>query len=124
MAWINTLCRSSGSLGSGREKRLVRRKSSRAVRPGTPRSTKCVDGKSNPLRVTWELTTTRRLSSSISFYKTLMGIRSVEAISDHELKLEYDLAPESSNRHVALTLVFDPLTKRMIDARVSPSPLL
>jgi hypothetical protein len=78
----------------------------------------------NPLRVSWELTTTRRLSSSISFYKTLMGIRSVEAISDHELKLEYDLAPETSNCHVALTLVFDPLTKRMIDARVSPSLLL
>lgn len=90
---------------------------------GTPRSTRCVDGKSDPLRVSWELTTCR-LSSSISFYKTLIGIRSVEAISDHELKLEYDLATESSNRHVALTLIFDPLTKRMIDARVSPSPRL
>lgn len=56
-----------------------------------------------------------RLNSSTAFYKNMMGIKSVTAVSDTELHLEYD-APDQS---VVLMLAFDPVTKRLVNAQAS-----
>lgn len=61
-----------------------------------------------------------RLTSSISFYRSLLGIRSVQAVSDTELHLEYDV-PQGP---VILIMKFDELTKRLADAAVSFNLLL
>ncbi|WVF72244.1 hypothetical protein IAT40_007056 [Kwoniella sp. CBS 6097] len=56
----------------------------------------------------------RWLTSSMSFYKSLLGIKSVKAASDNELHLEYDVP----NGPVTLALVFDEYNKRFIDAHL------
>ena len=62
----------------------------------------------------WGLTT--RLSSSISFYKTLLGIRTVIPISETTVQLEYDIP---SSNPITLLLEYDPLSRRLVDASVS-----
>lgn len=77
-----------------------------------------------------------RLSSSISFYKSLMGIRSVKAVSASVLDIEYDIPPASNeaqqdlgrsqakrakqivNSSAVLRLAFDETTKRLAMAEV------
>jgi hypothetical protein len=59
-----------------------------------------------------------RLSSSITFYKTLLGIQTVTAISETTIQLEYDNIAGTSNP-VTLLLEYDPTSRRLIDARVS-----
>ncbi|WVQ78048.1 hypothetical protein IAT38_000129 [Cryptococcus sp. DSM 104549] len=61
----------------------------------------------------------RWLTSSMSFYRSLLGIHSVKAASDNELHLEYDV-PQGP---VTLALVFDPLTKRLADASLIGSDM-
>ncbi|WVQ71594.1 hypothetical protein IAR50_001134 [Cryptococcus sp. DSM 104548] len=61
----------------------------------------------------------RWLSSSMSFYRSLLGIRSVQAATDNELHLEYDVP----NGPVTLALAFDPLTKRLSDATLVGSDI-
>ncbi|ODN84746.1 hypothetical protein L202_00625 [Cryptococcus amylolentus CBS 6039] len=61
----------------------------------------------------------RWLSSSMSFYRSLLGIRFVQAATDNELHLEYDVP----NGPVTLALAFDPLTKRLSDATMIGSDL-
>jgi len=79
----------------------------------TRRSTRCADGK---LRLDLSVAQlTLRLNSSTAFYKKVMGIKSVTAVSDTELHLEYDARDQS----VVLMLAFDPLTKRLVNAQVS-----
>lgn len=56
----------------------------------------------------------RRLNSNTAFYKDMMGIKAVTAVSDTELHLEYD----ALDRSVVLMLAFDPLTKRLVNAQV------
>lgn len=51
----------------------------------------------------------------MSFYRSLLGIRSVRAVSETELHLEYDV-PQGP---VILVMKFDELTKRLADAAVS-----
>ena len=53
----------------------------------------------------------RRLNSNTAFYKDMMGIKAVTAVSDTELHLEYD----ALDRSVVLMLAFDPLTKRLVN---------
>lgn len=64
-----------------------------------------------------ELTT--RLSSSISFYKTLLGIRTVMPISETSVQLEYDIP---SSNPITLLLEYDPVSRRLVDASVSLPP--
>jgi len=52
----------------------------------------------------------------MSFYRTLLGIRSVQAISENTIQLEYDI-PERGI--VTLLLEYDQSTRRLADARVS-----
>lgn len=59
---------------------------------------------------------TTRLSSSITFYKTLLGIRSVIPISETTVQLEYDIP---SSNPITLLLEYDPLSRRLVDASVS-----
>ncbi|OCF36536.1 hypothetical protein I316_01786 [Kwoniella heveanensis BCC8398] len=61
----------------------------------------------------------RWLTSSMAFYKSLLGIKSVKAVSDNELHLEYDVP----NGPVTLGLVFDEYTKRFIDAHLIGSDI-
>ncbi|WWD15623.1 hypothetical protein CI109_100045 [Kwoniella shandongensis] len=56
----------------------------------------------------------RWFTSSLAFYRSLLGIRSVKAVSENELHLEYDVP----NGPMVLALMFDELTKRFIDARL------
>ncbi|WRT67088.1 uncharacterized protein IL334_004054 [Kwoniella shivajii] len=56
----------------------------------------------------------RWYTSSMTFYRSLLGIKSVKAISDNELHLEYDVP----GGPVTLVLEFDELTKRFADARL------
>lgn len=56
-----------------------------------------------------------RLTSSMSFYRSLLGIRSIRAVSETELHLEYDV-PQGP---IILVMKFDELTKRLADAAVS-----
>jgi len=72
-----------------------------------------------------QLTSDARLSASLSFYRNLLGIRSVKAVFENELHLEYDVpAPMLSKskagekRAVTLVLHFDPATKRLTTAHV------
>lgn len=59
---------------------------------------------------------TFRLSSSIAFYKTLLGIRTVTAINETTVQLEYDIP----NRNpITLLMEYDPLSRRLVDASVS-----
>lgn len=58
---------------------------------------------------------TFRLSSSTAFYKGLMGIKSVTAVSETELHLEYDVSGQS----IVLMLGSDAITRRLVDAQVS-----
>lgn len=77
------------------------------------------------------LADSHRLTSSISFYKSLLGIKSVQAISESELHLEYDVSPSAPatrgaskqpiSDSVILMLAFDPITKRLTNAEVSDS---
>jgi hypothetical protein len=60
---------------------------------------------------------TTRLSSSISFYKTLLGIRTVIPISETTVQLEYDIP---SSNPITLLLEYDPLSRRLVDASVGP----
>jgi hypothetical protein len=62
---------------------------------------------------------TTRLSSSISFYKTLLGIRTVVPISETTVQLEYDIP---SSNPITLLLEYDPLSRRLIDASVRLFP--
>ena len=60
---------------------------------------------------------------SLSFYRNLLGIRSVQAVSEHELHLEYDVPAGSRGKSgegstVTLVLVFDPATQRLANVRV------
>ncbi|UOH81520.1 hypothetical protein LQV05_004191 [Cryptococcus neoformans] len=61
----------------------------------------------------------RWLTSSISFYRSLLGIRSVQAVSDTELHLEYDV-PQGP---IILVMKFDELTKRFADAALVGSDI-
>ncbi|WVO12826.1 hypothetical protein L204_100434 [Cryptococcus depauperatus] len=61
----------------------------------------------------------RWLTSSISFYRSLLGIRSVKAVSNEELHLEYDVP----NGSVVLVITFDALTKRFSSASLRGSNL-
>ncbi|WVQ70141.1 uncharacterized protein L199_008366 [Kwoniella botswanensis] len=61
----------------------------------------------------------RWYSSSLSFYRSLLGIKSVKAVSDNELHMEYDVP----NGPVTLALIFDEVTKRFADARLIGSDL-
>lgn len=68
------------------------------------------------------LSLTFRLASSIAFYKSLLGIRSVRAVSDNILHLEYDVsdsARTSRGQSVILALSYDAVTKRLAQAEVS-----
>ncbi|KAK8870084.1 hypothetical protein IAR55_000654 [Kwoniella newhampshirensis] len=56
----------------------------------------------------------RWFTSSLAFYRSLLGIQSVKAVSENELHLEYD-GPDGP---VVLALIFDDLTKRFIDGRL------
>jgi hypothetical protein len=57
-----------------------------------------------------------RLSSSIAFYKTLLAVRTVTAINETTVQLEYDIP----NRNpITLLLEYDPLTRRLVEASVS-----
>lgn len=51
----------------------------------------------------------------MSFYRSLLGIRSVRAVSETELHLEYDV-PQGP---IVLVMKLDELTKRLADAAVS-----
>ena len=62
-----------------------------------------------------------RLTSSIVFYKSLIGIRSVEATSPYQLRLEYSLPPNSGSDAVVLLLNFDWVSRRLAGAEVSCS---
>ncbi|WWC90102.1 uncharacterized protein L201_005035 [Kwoniella dendrophila CBS 6074] len=61
----------------------------------------------------------RWYSSSLSFYRSLLGIKSVKAVTDNELHLEYDVP----NGSVILEVTFDELTKRLVDAKLSGSDI-
>ncbi|KAK6902882.1 hypothetical protein L486_08378 [Kwoniella mangroviensis CBS 10435] len=61
----------------------------------------------------------RWYSSSTSFYRSLLGIKSVKAVSDYELHMEYDVP----NGPVTLALIFDEATQRFADARLIGSDL-
>lgn len=63
-----------------------------------------------------------RLSSSISFYRFLLGIRSVTATSSNKLLLQYDIPSKArgASKEVGLELEFDTGTRRLADAQVSP----
>ncbi|KGB74278.1 hypothetical protein I307_05009 [Cryptococcus deuterogattii 99/473] len=61
----------------------------------------------------------RWLTSSMSFYRSLLGIRSVRAVSETELHLEYDV-PQGP---VILVMKFDELTKRLADAALIGSDI-
>ena len=67
-----------------------------------------------------------RLTSSLAFYRNLLGIHSVKAVSDNELHLEYDVSSKTgqhpNNGEKAafkLVLQFDPATKRLANGYVS-----
>lgn len=72
-----------------------------------------------------------RLTSSIAFYKTLMGIKTVRAVSENVLHIEYDVSNSMStrqskrgqqppvNQSVILSLSYDPVSKRLAEAEVS-----
>jgi hypothetical protein len=55
----------------------------------------------------------------MAFYRTLLGIRTVQAISENSIQLEYDVADRGV---VTLLLEYDPSTHRLVDARVSSDP--
>lgn len=57
-----------------------------------------------------------RLSTSIAFYKTLLGIRSVQVVSNSVIQLEYDI---KDGRVATLVLQYDEKTKRLENAQVS-----
>lgn len=59
-----------------------------------------------------------RLSSSITFYKTMLGIRNVTPISETTVQLEYDIP---SSNPITLLLEYDPLSRRLVDASVGLS---
>ncbi|KAE8538047.1 hypothetical protein D1P53_006114 [Cryptococcus gattii VGV] len=61
----------------------------------------------------------RWLTSSMSFYRSLLGIRSVRAVSETELHLEYDV-PQGP---IILVMKFDELTKRLADAALVGSDI-
>ncbi|XAO24064.1 hypothetical protein I312_102854 [Cryptococcus bacillisporus CA1280] len=61
----------------------------------------------------------RWLTSSMSFYRSLLGIRSVRAVSETELHLEYDV-PQGP---IILVMKFDELTKRLADAALIGSDI-
>lgn len=61
----------------------------------------------------------RWLTSSMSLYRSLLGIRSVRAVSETELHLEYDV-PQGS---IILAMKFDELTKRLADAALIGSDI-
>jgi hypothetical protein len=70
-------------------------------------------------------TNTRRLSSSITTYRKLMGIRSVRASVDGPqqlLHIEYEVTPAGNNKEpvgvATLVLRFDGATRRLADAQV------
>jgi len=93
----------------------VREKSKKGGRRVIRKLTICADGPSaRPKFVPYELMI--RLNSSIAFYKTLMGIRSVTAASEHSLHLEYDTPNQSP---VTLMLDFEMGTRALIGAEVS-----
>lgn len=56
-----------------------------------------------------------RLSTSIAFYKTLLGIRSVHVVSNSVLQIEYD----TKDSVATLVLTYDEKTKRLENAQVS-----
>ncbi|WVQ98684.1 hypothetical protein IAU59_005815 [Kwoniella sp. CBS 9459] len=56
----------------------------------------------------------RWLTSSMTFYKSLLGIKSIKAVSDNELHMEYDVP----HGPVTLALMFDEYNKRFIDAHL------
>ena len=67
-----------------------------------------------------------RYASSLGFYRTLLGIRSVRAVSDRELHIEYDvpsIGPSARNEKNTITLIlqFDPASRRLTNAHVSVS---
>ncbi|WWC61172.1 uncharacterized protein I303_103752 [Kwoniella dejecticola CBS 10117] len=61
----------------------------------------------------------RWYSSSMAFYRSLLGIQSVKAVSDNELHMEYDVP----NGPVILALMFDEVTKRFVDANLIGSDI-
>ncbi|KJE02173.1 hypothetical protein I311_04229 [Cryptococcus gattii NT-10] len=61
----------------------------------------------------------RWLTSSMSFYRSLLGIRSVRAVSETELHLEYDM-PQGP---IVLVMKLDELTKRLADAALIGSDI-
>jgi predicted enzyme related to lactoylglutathione lyase len=71
---------------------------------------------------------TLRLASSIAFYKTLMGIKSVRAVGKTVLHIEYEVSQgdakqnkrqRESAQNVTLQLTFDEISKRLKKADVS-----
>ncbi|WVW83168.1 hypothetical protein I302_105186 [Kwoniella bestiolae CBS 10118] len=61
----------------------------------------------------------RWYSSSMAFYRSLLGIKSVKAVSDSELHMEYDVPIGP----VTLALTFDEMSKRFADARLIGSDM-
>ncbi|WWC69508.1 uncharacterized protein I206_103450 [Kwoniella pini CBS 10737] len=61
----------------------------------------------------------RWYSSSMAFYRSLLGIRSVKAVSDNELHMEYEV----NDGQVTLALHFDEVTKRLTDASLIGSDI-
>ncbi|WVR05241.1 hypothetical protein IAU60_002253 [Kwoniella sp. DSM 27419] len=59
----------------------------------------------------------RWYTSSMAFYRSLLGIRSVKAVSENELHLEYDV----DQGPVTLVLMFEDQTKRLADATLTGS---
>ncbi|ORX39846.1 hypothetical protein BD324DRAFT_615220 [Kockovaella imperatae] len=63
----------------------------------------------------------RWLMSSITFYKSLMGIRNVKAVSEYQLHLEYAVPSTTEGDSVVLLLNFDSLSKRLAGAEIMGS---
>ena len=154
--------RSRGWKGRGRGKKLEQRKLDRGEKREIQRWMSCVDGMSLPitrlshrlfpsvftqvpcldiLGPLWTHDHRRsrptadhlRLSTSMQFYRSLLGIQSVKASTrgtSHLLHIIYDIPlPAALNKStksqhtdhglVELILEFDPSSKRLVDAQVS-----
>lgn len=91
----------------------MQRKCRKGEKQATQRWTRCADGAL--IMGVYDQPTDDRLNSSISFYKNMMGIRSVTAVADNELHLEYDVADGDP---IILKLAFDPATRALSNAEV------
>lgn len=123
---LTKLNRSRSSRGNGRGKRLGLRRFEKDGKPATRRWTSCATGTCGcpaaSIHGKADLIHSHRLTSSLAFYRSLMGIRSVKAVADHELHLEYDIRAKASQTAdkgaVTLVLQFDPTMRRLANAHV------